>query len=263
MEHAISPDGTRIAYRRTGAGPPLVLVHGTTADHSRWDRIAPALEAHFTLLAMDRRGRGGSGDAGAYGIEREAEDIVAVVDAAGAPADVLAHSFGAICALEASTLTTRIRRLVLYEPPIPTGAGEMYPPGFPDRLQQAIDRGRSEDALLSFFGEVVHVPERELDVMRAQPLWQTRIALAATIPRELKHAEEYVLDAARYLRMDAPTLVLLGGDSPPMFAGAAEAVNAALPDARTALLPGQRHVAMDTAPALFVDEVMRFLAPSE
>src|SRR5687768_6369257 len=117
----ISTDGTPIAYRRSGEGPALVLVHGTAADHTRWQSILPALEERFTVYAIDRRGRGGSGDAPTYAIEHEFEDVAAMVDAISGPVSLLGHSYGALCALEAALRTDNVRRLVLYEPPIPTG----------------------------------------------------------------------------------------------------------------------------------------------
>src|SRR5262245_54898114 len=129
-----SVDNTAIAFARSGAGPPLVLVHGTTADHTRWKPLLPRLEADFTVYAVDRRGRGGSADALDYFIEREFDDIATVVDAIGEPVLLLGHSYGAICSLEASLRTRNVRKLVLYEPPIRT-AGSLYPPRIVVRLQ--------------------------------------------------------------------------------------------------------------------------------
>src|SRR5690349_18162579 len=102
MLTARSKDGTSIAFTRSGSGPPLVLVHGTTADHTRWAPILPELETRFTVHAVDRRGRGGSGDGPRYALDREFDDIAAVVDAIGAPVMLLGHSYGAICSLEAA-----------------------------------------------------------------------------------------------------------------------------------------------------------------
>ena len=118
QESVTSKDGTPIAYWRSGDGPPLVLVHGTAADHHRWTPVLPAFEQHFTVCAVNRRGRGGSGDSSDYAIEREFEDMAAVVDSLGEPANLLGHSYGALCALEAAPLTRHVRKLVLYEPPM-------------------------------------------------------------------------------------------------------------------------------------------------
>ncbi len=116
--NVVSRDGTSIAAWRSGEGPPLVLIHGAAADHHRWAPVLPALEERFSVFAIDRRGRGGSGDANDYALEREFEDVVAVVEWAGEGVNVLGHSYGGICALEAAFLTDRIRKLVLYEPPM-------------------------------------------------------------------------------------------------------------------------------------------------
>src|SRR5260370_1441359 len=125
----ISTDGTTIAYRRSGVGPPLVIVHGTTGDPTSWPSL-PALEQCFTVYIVIRRGRGASGDAPTYAIEREFEDVAAVVDAIGEPVNLLGHSFGALCALEGAMQTTQVRKLVLYEG-IPTGVEHFPAPTIP------------------------------------------------------------------------------------------------------------------------------------
>src|SRR5438046_10662271 len=113
METVKSKDGTAIAFERTGQGPPMLLVHGGTADHTRWAPLLPKLNQHFTVCAVDRRGRGGSGDAPSYAHAREFEDLAAVIDSLGAPVTVLGHSFGDLCALEALLLTRNVARLTL------------------------------------------------------------------------------------------------------------------------------------------------------
>ncbi len=258
MELFTSTDGTAIAAVKSGAGPPLVLVHGTTADHTRWSGVSPQLEEHFTVCAVDRRGRGESGDTGAYSIQREAEDIAAVVEAIEGTVAVLAHSYGAVCSLEAALLTDGIHKMVLYEPPIPTGL-DMYPPGVPDLMQELIDDDDPEGALELFFKSVVGMPEHEFDEYRQLPMWSRRVELAHTIPRELAIDKHYSFDPTKFADLDVPTLLLLGGDSPPMFRRAVEAVDAALPDSRVVTLAGQQHIAMDTNPELFLDEVLLFL----
>lgn len=258
MDSTTSRDGTRIAFRTSGRGPPLLLVHGTTADHTRWDRISPRLEESFTVHAMDRRGRGGSGDTSPYSLEREGEDVAAVVEAIGEPTFVLGHSYGGLVSLEASLLTRSVRRLILYEPPVPVG-GEPYPPDVPARMEALLERRELEDALLVFFREVVGMPEHELKVYRKLPVWQVRIRLAPTIPRELEGERSYRFRPERFAALQIPTLLLLGGDSPPLFREAVEAIEQAVPESRIREMPGQQHIAMDTAPELFLEEVLSFL----
>lgn len=256
--HTTSKDGTRIAYWRGGTGPALLLVHGTTADHSRWARLLPELERHFTVYAMDRRGRGGSGDAPEYAIAREFEDVAAVVDAIGGPVFVLGHSYGAICGLEGARLTDGVRKLILYEPPLPIG-GVVYPPGAPERIQARVDAGDNEGALETFMREVVRMPESELAAYRQLPAWKVRVTLAPTIARELTIERGYTFDPERFGGFTIETLLLAGGESAPVFREPTDALHAALSRSTLVVLPGQRHVAMDTAPDLFLKEVFRFL----
>jgi pimeloyl-ACP methyl ester carboxylesterase len=119
--HVKSADGTAIAYWSSGTGPPLVLVHGAMSDHQRW-RITPWLEPYHTVHAVDRRGRGGSGDGPDWSLEREVEDVIAVIEAvaaeSGLPVDLLGHSLGGVLALRAAGRTDRVRRLVVYEAPV-------------------------------------------------------------------------------------------------------------------------------------------------
>lgn len=154
LEKTVSRDGTPIAYRRSGQGPPLLLVHGASGDASRWEMVLPLLEPHATVCAMNRRGRGASGDAHGYAIADEAADVAAVVDAVaaatGGTVDGLGHSYGATCALEATLLTTGIRRLVLYE----SGGGVPTPAGITDRLAALIDRGRREEVVTTLLREL-------------------------------------------------------------------------------------------------------------
>lgn len=258
METVTSHDGTAIAVEAHGSGPPLLLVHGTTADHTRWAEISPRFQEHFTVVAMDRRGRGGSGDGPDYHILREAEDVAAVVDALGEPTRVLAHSYGAMCTLEASRLTNGISKMVLYEPPLPTGA-QMYPPGLPERMEALIAAGDNEAALRLFLRELVGMPGDELDAYRQQPAWPGRVARVPTIPRELGFARDYSFDAEGFAEMTVPTLLLLGGDSPPLFRNADRALQGVLPNLTVRVMPGQRHIAMDLDPDMFTAEVLAFL----
>jgi pimeloyl-ACP methyl ester carboxylesterase len=252
-------DGTAIGYWRSGDGPPLVLVHGAAADHGRWRPILPALEAHFTVYAVDRRGRGASGDATSFDVEHEFADVGAVVEAIGGPVDVLGHSYGALCALEAALRTRAIRRLVLYEPPIPVAGQAIYPPSVIERMDAQFAAGDRDGVVETTLREVAGLPAATVAHLRTLPPWQARVAAAHTIPRELRATDAYRFDPGRFQEVEAPTLLLLGDASPPVFAAGTHALAEALPDARVVVLPGQGHAAMDTGTDLFTTEVLRFL----
>jgi pimeloyl-ACP methyl ester carboxylesterase len=258
MEQITSTDGTKIGFRRSGAGRPLLLVHGTTADHRRWAAISPRFEQDFTVYAIDRRGRGGSGDGPDYHLLREAEDIAAVVESIGRPVSLLGHSYGAICSLEASRLTPNISHLILYEPPIPTGLTP-FPPGIPDKIQALTDSGDLEAGLELFMRAVVRMPDHELAAYRRLAMWPNRIQLVPTIAREMALEQTYQFRPEKFADHQLPTLLLLGGDSPPLFQQAIQLLQAALPTSQTTILPGQQHIAMDTNPDLFVKAVGDFL----
>jgi pimeloyl-ACP methyl ester carboxylesterase len=261
MEHVTSSDGTRIAFWRRGTGPPLLLVHGATADHATtWQLVLPALEERFTVCTMDRRGRGSSGDSAMYELAREADDVAAVVDALGKAVDLLGHSYGALCALEASLRTTGVRRLILYEG-VPLRGQALYPPGLIARMEGMLERGEIEMALVTMLRDVAGLSVEGLDLMRAQTTaWERRLANTCSMPRELRTEASYVFDPARFRAMATPTLLLVGGASPTRELTHARGVAAALPDSRIVVLDGQEHAAMLTAPDLFVREVVHFLA---
>ena len=173
METITSADNTPIAFERSGRGPPLVLVHGTTADHTRWAPVLPTLEEHFTVYAIDRRGRGESGDTPEYDLEREFEDVTAVVESIDEPVVLLGHSYGALCSLEAALRTDNLRRLILYEPPLPVSNYDPDTEDVLDEMTALVDDGENEQALVQFFREIARVPAAELDALRrtGQPEW--------------------------------------------------------------------------------------------
>jgi pimeloyl-ACP methyl ester carboxylesterase len=259
METVVSWDGTRIAYERSGTGPPLLLVHGSLADHTRWGPILPMLEPHFTVYAMDARGRGGSGDAEEYAIERDYEDVAAVVDAIGRPVDVVGHSHGALTGLEAALLTPNIGRLVLYEPPEP--GVRIVPAETTARMKALLEAGDRAGVIRTLMLEGLGATEEEFEMVRAAPSWPSRLAAAHTVLRE-DEAEEALppFDPARFTGLTIPVLLLLGGDSPPLLSNFTARLHAALPNSKVVILPGQQHIAITTAPDLFAREVLAFLA---
>jgi pimeloyl-ACP methyl ester carboxylesterase len=259
QETVTSKDGTRIACWRNGEGPPLVLIHGTAADHGRWRPVLPAFEERFTVCAVDRRGRGGSGDSDDYAIEREFEDVAAVVDSLGEPVNLLGHSYGALCALEAALLAKNVFRLVLYDPGIEVAGQEIYPHEVIERLEALLGAGDRDGVVATTMREVAGLPPETVEYMRSQPVWQARLDAAHTIPRELQAVKAYGLDAKRFRDLGVPTLLLSGGDSPAALKKAGEAVDETLPHSRMVVMSGQGHAAMDTGTDLFTTEVLRFL----
>ena len=272
----IAPDGTPIAVFAVGAGRPLLLVHGTTADHRTWRSVGPELATRWRLHAVDRRGRGDSGGGGGdrggsagggsapYAIEREFDDLAAVAEAlaadAGGPVDVVGHSLGGRIALGASLRTPAIRRIVAYEgAPLPPGA-KALDPGLDARLRADLAAGDLEGMLARFMTEAIGMPAADLAAFRADPIWPRRAAAAPTILRELDAAEHDPaagLDALAAVRV--PVLQLVGSLSPAAFRVGAEALDRRLADGRLEVIEGARHGAHHSHVAEFVARVEAFL----
>jgi pimeloyl-ACP methyl ester carboxylesterase len=260
MQTIISKDGTSIAFWKSGSGPPLLLVHGATADHTTtWRFVIGELEQHFTVYAMDRRGRGGSGDNADYTLQREAEDIASIIDSLKGPVNIMGHSYGALCALEASLLTDNLNRMILYEG-VPLNGADLYTPGTVDRLDELLESGDREGIIISLFQDIVEMTPEEMKMMRSQQdAWSVRVANAHTLPRELRTETNYLFEPGRFKNMQSPTLFLVGGDSPPRELKNADEIANTLPAAKVVILPGQGHSAMYSSPELFVSEVVKFL----
>jgi pimeloyl-ACP methyl ester carboxylesterase len=244
--------------------PPLLLVHGATADHTTWRTVGPAFAETRTVFALDRRGRGASGDAEAYRIEREFEDLATVAEAlaaeAGTPAiDVVGHSYGGRCALGASLLTAAIRRVVVYEgAPVPPGM-TYRPPGLVDEVRAAMDRGDREGALTTFLAGIVGMSEAGLDAYRANPVWPARVEAAHTILREVEAETSPVASIEALGRVSVPVLLLLGSISRSPFRIGTDALAARLAHAEIRVIEGAAHAAHHTHAAEFVATIEAFL----
>ena len=275
-----SRDRTPIAVFSAGTGPDLVLVHGTTADHRTWRVVGPRLALRHTLHAIDRRGRGSSGDGATYAIERELEDVAAVADAcagaAGRPVDVVGHSLGGRIALGASLRTVGVRRVVAYEG-APTrvlgggapGDGAMDGSAVGDgatdrdllaRLRADLAAGDLETLLSRFMTEATGMTADDLRRFRADPVWPLRVAAAPTIIRELEAAEAAQAISLEALgKVQVPVLQLAGSESPTAFRDGAAALDARLADGRLVVIEGARHAAHLSHPDVFVATVETFL----
>jgi pimeloyl-ACP methyl ester carboxylesterase len=259
-----SADGTPIAVFRSGDGPPLILVHGASADHTTFRVVGPRLARHFTLHAIDRRGRGASGDTEPYAISREFEDVAAVAEAVaaetGGPVPVFGHSYGGRTALGAALLTDRISRVVSYEgAPTPPGAS-YHPTGVDAELAAHRAAGDKVAILSTFMTRVVGMDEAELAAYRADPVWPLRVAAAPTIVRELDAELDPAASLATLGAVRQPVLQLLGSESLPAFREATYAYDARLADGRVIEIPDARHAAHHTQPDAVVGAVRDFVA---
>jgi pimeloyl-ACP methyl ester carboxylesterase len=260
-----SADGTAIAVFESGGADhgtrPLILVHGTTGDHLTFRVSGPILGRRRRLHAIDRRGRGASGDAPAYAIEREFEDVAAVTETvaaeAGGPVDVVGHSYGGRCALGASLLTPSIRRIVCYEG---APADRPYQPAdLAGRLRAHLDRGDPEAALETFMREVVGMDGAAMARFRADSVWPLRVAAAFTIPRELDAERSPAASLEALGGVGVPVLQLLGTASRPAFHDATAALDARLAHGSIVRIEGAAHAAHHTHPDAFVAAVEAFL----
>lgn len=263
---ARSADGTSIVAQKSGEGPPLVVVHGIAGDATRWTTVRARLSAKFTLFAVDRRGRGASGDSPSYSIVREAEDVVALVDAIGEDVFLLGHSFGGVVALEASSMLVertkapRVTKLMVYEPFVPALPAPEATPLMREYLALS-EAGDREALVLRFLREIVQMSDAEIGRLRSHSSWPARVAAAPTIAREMAAIERHRFDPAPLVSDGLAIRMLLGEQSPAFLREATSRLASMLPGTRIVELPQQKHIAMDTAPDLFVREVSSFFEP--
>lgn len=264
-----APDGVSIAVFSSGSGSPLVLVHGATADHTTWRTSGPLLAVGHTLHAVDRRGRGASGDGASgdpYAIEREFDDLTAVVDAvaraADRPVDVVGHSYGGRIALGAALRTASVRRVVCYE-----GAPPARERGYQDAeaamvqgVEALVAAGDRDEALAMFMRDIVGMPEPDLVAFRADPIWPRRAAAIDTTIRELRAETSAGASLEALGGVRQPVLQILGGASSEPFAAATRALDARLPDGRVVTIDGARHAAHHSHAPEFVAAIEGFLA---
>jgi pimeloyl-ACP methyl ester carboxylesterase len=247
VEVATSKDGTRIAFDRSGDGPPIVLVGGALSDRAAAAELAGRLAPHLTAIAFDRRGRGGSGDTAPYAVDREVEDIESLILAVGGPAFLLGHSSGAVLALEtARTHPELIARLALYEPPfIVDDSRSLLPGDYVTHLEDLVSQGRRGDAVAFFMTTGVGVPAEIVAGMQEQPFWSAFEAMAHTLAYDGTIMGDTMggspAPLQRWASVRAPALLMDGGASPDWQRHAVRALAQILPDARHVTLEGQDH----------------------
>jgi pimeloyl-ACP methyl ester carboxylesterase len=250
-----STDGTRIGYESSGDGPPMLLVHGTSATRIRWAPVREKLGTRYTVHEMDRRGRGlSTSEAGAYSLEHEGQDVAAVAEALGGNVYVVAHSYGALCTMEAALITKAFRRIVLYEPPMPSPGLDIVPA---ETLAQLETTSGAQEILELFYRNALQLPQAAVEAMRGTEIWNARLSAAHTITRELYAATGYRA-GERLAEITVPVRMLLGTESTAYLRAATAAVAEQIPNAEVVLLQDQAHQAIDLDPEQFVRAVFDF-----
>jgi pimeloyl-ACP methyl ester carboxylesterase len=241
MNRLTSSDGTTIAFERSGDGPPVILVCGGSTDRTANAPLSELLAEYFTVFNYDRRGRGDSGDTAPYAVEREIEDIDAVIAVAGGSASVYGTSSGAALALEAAASGLAITKLALWEPSYIV-EGRPRPPADTARIYaELVAAGRRGDAVEYFMAKVVGLPPELVAEARKAPWWPAQEALAHTLAYDATIMGDYSLPAERVASVMVPTLVIDGGASFPWIRKTAEAIADIIPHAQRRTLEGQTH----------------------
>jgi pimeloyl-ACP methyl ester carboxylesterase len=240
MQLIRSADSTEIAVDRSGEGPPLVLVGGAFQDRSSMKTVAAGLQGAFTVYEYDRRGRGDSGASGPYAIEREVEDLAAVIDMAGEPAFVFGQSSGGALALEAAARGVPIRALVVNEPPYTDGPSDQ----FADHLDDLVGAGRPADATAAFL-ELIGTPPSAIAALKAQPTWARMQAFAPTLSHEVRLCNNGNVPTSRLAGVWVPVLALAGEASAGWAHDVARAIAGHVAGALARVLPGQGHLIAD------------------
>ena len=260
MSTVKSADGTTIDYDAYGSGPAVILIGGASQHRAidlRTTEIAKQLAGEgFTAVDYDRRGRGRSGDTPPWSLDREVQDLAALIETTGAPAALYTSSSGAGVALAAVTSGVAVSALALYEPPYFAGSdGREHIAA----LQRMLDEGQRDEATRYNMTAIIGLPGEAVDQMAEAPWWPGLVAVAPTLVYDHQASHDIETDPdwrARWARVTVPTVVYSGDRTFPGLPEAADAVAAALPNAQRRVLAGQDH---GPTPEVIVPELARFL----
>lgn len=265
MKTVNSKDGTKIAYDQIGKGSLVINVDSALASRAICAKLATLLSKDFTVINYDRRGRGDSTDTQPYAVEREIEDIEALIDASGGSAFLFGSSSGAALVLEAANkLSTKVKKQVLYEPPfIVDDRRAPVPADLLERIKSALAQGKRNDALKLFFSIAMGIPGFFVFIMRLMPSWSQSKAVAHTLPYDLTimgdTQQGKPLSKTRWPNANMPTLILTGGKSEPFFHKAGDAIAEVLPNATHKILKDQHHGSAVMSPDVIAAEMTEFL----
>jgi pimeloyl-ACP methyl ester carboxylesterase len=259
MRSVTSADGTLIAYEQQGSGPALIVVDGAMSTRGGKAALRALLAPQLTVFGYDRRGRGDSGDTLPYAVDREIDDIQALIEVAGGTAALYGHSSGAALALDAALqLGDSVTRIAMYEPPYNDDpAARQAWRRYLEQLTEALAAGRHGDAVALFMA-YVGTPAEQIDSTRQQPFWPAMAALGPTLAYD--HTAILGTDAAvpaeRAARLSVPALVLYGTASFPFMAETALNLQLAMPHGELRALQGQDH---NVSPAILAPLLLEFL----
>jgi pimeloyl-ACP methyl ester carboxylesterase len=262
MEMTTSRDGTPIAFERSGEGPALILVGGAWNDRHTPAELADRLSAKFTVYRYDRRDRGDSGFTAPYSVDREIEDLVAVMEATGGSASVFGHSSGGALALEATAAGAPISKLAIYEAPyITDDTRPPLPRGYIEHLDELIAADNRREVFAYFMTVAVGMPAEMVQGMLDSPMVDSMLSLAHTVPydgRVMLEGSMYgqPLPARWTDTVAVPSLVMDGGNSPAWIRNTARGLVAVLPDVQYRTLEGQDHAASAEALAPFLENFL-------
>jgi len=262
MSKVISADGTSIAFDQTGQGPAVILVASALADRSDAAKLAGLLAERFTVINYDRRGRGDSGDTKPYAVEREVEDLEALIEAAGGSAFMFGSSSGSVLALRGAASGLNVKKLAVYEPPFRVDDAPL-PADFQSRLNELLAADRRGDAVKYFMRTDMGVPAVILALIRFLPgTWRKLTAMAHTLPYEYAVMGDTLagrpLSAEPWACVTIPTLVMDGSKSPVRLRSAAAALTGVLPNPQRRTLAGQDHSAVVRSPNALAAVLVEF-----
>ena len=258
MKTVTSKDGTTIAFDKSGQGPAVVLVCGGSVDHHSNDSLAALLAKNFSVYNYHRRGRGDSGDTQPYAVQREIEDIEAVVDAAGGSAYIYGSSSGAALAMEAArALPGKITKVALWEPPYILDPNMRPPADTAKTFHDLVAAGKRSEAAEHFMAKVVGMPPDFVAYAKSQPWWAAQEALAHTLEYDATVMGDYSLPEKRIAEVKVPTIVINGSASMPFFQSSGDAMVKLLPKGQRHTLEGQQH---NVDPAALAQALLEFFA---
>jgi pimeloyl-ACP methyl ester carboxylesterase len=259
IRHTTSADGTSIGWRQLGTGPAIVIAHGSLATGEQWLPVAQILTERYTVMLVDRRGRGLSGDAPDYDLSTEVADLEAVLAVAGAGAGLFGHSYGAIVAAATAAAGADISALALYEPPLPVSGVDPRESAVRSSIAAAVAAGDHDGALSMMLTGRVGMAEADVANLRRTPQWAGMLETVPPLPRELHVIDGLVDDLDRFTTIKQASLLLIGKESARKYVGATRFLVEKLPTTTLVEIPGQGHFAHLAVPDTVADAVRSFL----